>query len=319
MANWGAKIFDSDDAQDIVDNYSARLANGETHSDIVAALELEFEPASDITTNAVFWLSLASVAWKHGRLSQDLLNKAIQIIDTGADLAEWPDPKDRKKRESSLQAARQKLLRPQPKPKQVVPLKAESISWKIGEIIRYRLRSGYYTYIQVVDYQSDADGKNTGVYRVLNHNAKTELDAAKLHKLEGAKVLPAFLELIQPQLSKALADARKQFKKGQGPYKDFLSFEEYFQLRLLPAFEKSLHVSLARSSTTEKIKLGDPLSTRVALYSFKARGKYSFPQHRLCSTNVIIPPPAALPDAPPVDGLPWANFDQFIKERFGFE
>ena len=68
------------------------------------------------TDDTVVWLALAAVQSKLGRLDAAVLARAVEIIDTGEDLALWEEtePADRRSRARALLKLRQTITGPQP-------------------------------------------------------------------------------------------------------------------------------------------------------------------------------------------------------------
>ena len=79
------------------------------------------------------------IQWKYGRLSDKIINKAIQIIDNGGDCGLF-EKADKAKREKVLLECKQKLLSPMPDRKKVKVEKPCQISpWKIGDVFAFRI------------------------------------------------------------------------------------------------------------------------------------------------------------------------------------
>lgn len=103
MSAWGAGLFEDDDAADLRSDYRTFLADARTDegaSDLAArSYHASFENVAGTTA---FWLALASIEHRAGRLDPRVKTAALSIIDSGFDLAKWADPALKKKREKVL-------------------------------------------------------------------------------------------------------------------------------------------------------------------------------------------------------------------------
>jgi hypothetical protein len=71
---------------------------------------------ADVNDGPVFWLSLAHTQWKYGCLTDEMRQRALAVIDSGADLQRWAGPHESKRR-AALNTLKATLLSPQPKPR----------------------------------------------------------------------------------------------------------------------------------------------------------------------------------------------------------
>src|SRR5579863_5403116 len=104
MGVWGTGIFQDDTASDIREDYRDHLGNGLIGLDATKRILAEYKSSLDDPHEApVVWIALAAVQWKHGRLEPDTLAQALQVIDSGSDLARWSsNTKDLAKRRAVL-------------------------------------------------------------------------------------------------------------------------------------------------------------------------------------------------------------------------
>jgi hypothetical protein len=110
-------LFADDTACDVRDEFIERLASGAT-ADVATQQMLADWGASiaDFDDGPVFWLSLAHTQWKYGCLSDEVRQRALAVIDSGADLQRWAGPHESKRR-AVLNTLKAALLLPQPKPR----------------------------------------------------------------------------------------------------------------------------------------------------------------------------------------------------------
>ena len=116
----------------------------------------------------VFWLALAATQWRCGRLEPRVQAKAIEAIDSGADLVRWQEaPQLLNKRQAVLREFRRTLSSPQPPQKKIRKRFRNTCEWEIGEIIGYRLPSGALAMFRVIDYFVDLGGTSP-IFEVLD-------------------------------------------------------------------------------------------------------------------------------------------------------
>lgn len=161
MGAWGNKLFDDDMACDVRDEYIRLLAEG--HSGPAATdllLERWKETITDSDEGAVFWLALAVTQHKHGRLEPRIKDRALAVLDQKLGLDRWREigAHSVKGRLNQLEKVRVRLQSPQPKEKHVPPLFKDSCSWKAGEVIGYRLKSGQLVLLGILGTETHANG-----------------------------------------------------------------------------------------------------------------------------------------------------------------
>jgi hypothetical protein len=107
----------------------------------------------------VFWLALAATQWKCGRLESRVQERALDVIGSGANLRRWADdPKLYKKRQAVLAKLEKQLRSPQPPKKRLPKRFRDHCEWEVGEIIAYRLCSGHWALLRVIELDSDKGG-----------------------------------------------------------------------------------------------------------------------------------------------------------------
>ena len=86
MAIEGVKIIDSDDGYDIYNSIVERYKDGENVDNIIAdILDEESNYCTDDFYAEIYWTALAYSLWKIGHLPEDIRNKALRLIEKGAD------------------------------------------------------------------------------------------------------------------------------------------------------------------------------------------------------------------------------------------
>ena len=108
----------------------------------------------------VFWLAIAYTAWTLGRPQERATLEALRVIETGADLHRWRDPKDRRKRETVLQKLATNLRSAAPPAARVAKRFIATNDWEVGEVLAYRLASGSWTLFRVIGHHLDKGGRH---------------------------------------------------------------------------------------------------------------------------------------------------------------
>lgn len=143
MGTWGAGIYQNDISEDIRDDYKNKLKAG--ISDIDALNEIltdGIEYSEDDDDKFDFWFALASIMSDMGRLTEDVKNTAIELIDSGEDLLRFKDNKrELKMRKVELEKLRNKLVGEQPERKKIPVAKAFVCPWKPNDVLLFKLNS----------------------------------------------------------------------------------------------------------------------------------------------------------------------------------
>lgn len=166
MGAWGPGIFSDDLACDLREEFRELIAEGRSPEEATTKLRDEYAPDEDPGDRTTFYLALAAVQWKLGRLLDDIRDEALRIIDSGEAIEDWKatlfDPDDNgliKRREAAINKLREQLLQTPPAPKKIRRLFKSDTDWKIGYGVEYRLRSGRYIVFRVIDIHEDRGGR----------------------------------------------------------------------------------------------------------------------------------------------------------------
>lgn len=152
MGAWGVAILSDDIAEDIKLLYKDLLANEYSNEDASRIVIEEYKNELDNEETIVFWLVFASIQWRLGRLQENVKQEALQIIESGADLARWEEePKLQKKREVVLNKLREQLHSRQPEAKKVPKRFIANTSLKAGDAVSYELVSGSCIILKVIE------------------------------------------------------------------------------------------------------------------------------------------------------------------------
>lgn len=141
MGTWGVGIFSDDLACDIKDYYMdclrQKMDNNEASN---ATISSYFQNELSAEDESVFWLSLALIQWKKGRLVDKVKYKAIEIIDSNQNLEYWKHTNNYNKRREVLSKLKETLNSEMPPPKPVKKIFPDYHSlWHVGTVLKYKL------------------------------------------------------------------------------------------------------------------------------------------------------------------------------------
>ena len=135
MGTWGTGIFSNDTACDVRDMYRDFLACG--YDDVKAenaVIEYWVPQVSGTEEEAVFWIALAVIEHKYGRLSDETKKMALNFIEHDMEnMDDWRNDQ-KSKRRAALKKAALTLELPSEK-KKIPPMRGHSTKWKKGDII----------------------------------------------------------------------------------------------------------------------------------------------------------------------------------------
>ncbi len=160
MGAWGPALFSDDTACDVRDSYVELIGDGLTGPEATKSLLSKWAKSlQDPDESPVFWLALAAIQWKCGRLESQVLQQALDVIDRGSDLARWkPGSKDLQKRKTVLEKLRGQLTSPQPPEKRIYKRYRDTNEWQVGDLIAYRMLSGRFVILRTIGHHTDKGG-----------------------------------------------------------------------------------------------------------------------------------------------------------------
>ena len=92
MGAWGPGIYQDDVAQDVRDDYIELLKKEVPKEQAVELIKESYmEEIEDEDDQSVFWIALADTMWKVGRLTEEVKQKALEIIENKQDLEKWKE------------------------------------------------------------------------------------------------------------------------------------------------------------------------------------------------------------------------------------
>lgn len=171
MGAWGAAIFQDDDAEDLRAEYRMILADAQSDAAATDAAVRNYDASLERPQETTaFWLALALIQWRMGRLDPRVRDTALRIIDDGLDLAKWEASALRSKRAAALKKARQTIASPPPPAKPLPkPLPLQLPGWEFSEIVGYRMPNGRMVLLHCLNYRGwSTVGAKAPVVSILN-------------------------------------------------------------------------------------------------------------------------------------------------------
>lgn len=145
MGTWNASINGNDTAQDLKSEYQAAFFYNDVETALTkidAYVRIDFDE-SDEEEWTSYYYSLADFMWKNGILTDEVRNRAIEMIDSGFGLDIWEaeGKATLNKRKKVLAEFREKLLSPQPPKKKIrINLHMKPI-FQTGDLIALQLKT----------------------------------------------------------------------------------------------------------------------------------------------------------------------------------
>ena len=158
MGAWGTGIFSDDNASDLRDEYRDLIGDGVPGPEATDRLIAQWSPQGDPDLEPVFWLALALTQCNYGRLEERVKDEALRVIADGSAIRPWAGGPDERKRRAVLEATKLKIESPQPPLKAVKKRVLATCDWERGELIAYRLKSGDYVVLRMLDLHVDRGG-----------------------------------------------------------------------------------------------------------------------------------------------------------------
>ena len=142
MGAWGTGLYQDDDTCDIKDEYLIYLRIGMSNEEALEELiESNEELIEDEEIGQLFWLALADTQWKYGRLTKEVKEKALEVINSGKDLERWEeDKKLYEKRKKVLEDLKKRLNTKQPEEKKIRKMTFTRPNWNVGDILLYQIQ-----------------------------------------------------------------------------------------------------------------------------------------------------------------------------------
>jgi hypothetical protein len=166
MGAWSHAIFGSDTAADIRGEYRDLIGDGVSSEEASRTVLEKWNGSLHEQDEAPeVWIALAAAQLECGRLQPYVLERALEMIDSGEEVRRWErldaSASDVKRRAQALATLREKLTGPQRKPARIRPRYVSRLDWQVGHAIAYRLLSGDWVIFRVL--RMEGGGRNADV------------------------------------------------------------------------------------------------------------------------------------------------------------
>lgn len=192
-------LYRSKSAVSVRNQYVELLHQGKSGSEAAELLQaMSARQLQDTQYRRDYWLALADTMWNYGRLTEQVKNNALAVIETlQRDCASVQEtcPPLYAQRMLLLRELADKLCRPQPELKKVSVYQLFQNTWEAEDVLSYRLSAqageaaGRYVFVHVVRRQTYYPGHIVPVVRVFNGVFQED---CPLEVLEQAGYLPQF-------------------------------------------------------------------------------------------------------------------------------
>ena len=153
MGTWGTGIYQNDVSLDVKDAYMMKLKSGKSDEkalqEILEEMKIESE---DDDCKYDFIFALADTLWKSGRLTEDIKNKALQMIEEDKLSGRWHPEKIRKNRVKILDNLKMKIESQMPMRKKISVHKPYSLGWNDGDVYYFQIKNKVENYEEYVDW-----------------------------------------------------------------------------------------------------------------------------------------------------------------------
>lgn len=181
MGAWSASITGNDTAQDLKSEYAAAFY----YYDVPKAVRLidEFVRAEGFDENdpeewCDYFYSLTDFMWKKGILTDDIKQRALEMIDSDYGLELWAESGEKilKARKQTLEKFKKQLLSPLPAKKRIKPNTYTEDYFSVGDIIVIQLQTADKVYVKYDERpMSDAEFRSYDGKYILMQKIKTNV------------------------------------------------------------------------------------------------------------------------------------------------
>lgn len=154
MGTWNFSVTGNDTAQDLLSEYQAAFFYNDPETAFKKIDSYVRENICDETDEEEwcnYFYSLADYMWKKGLLTDEIRDKAVQMIDSGFGMEIWrlSGEKAAAKRTAALEKFKEKLLSPQPPRKKITISLCTKPVFEVGDIIAMQLQTAGKTYTKI--------------------------------------------------------------------------------------------------------------------------------------------------------------------------
>lgn len=154
MGTWGTGLYQNDLSADVRDDYISKLKAGKSDEEALQEILNEYkEESEDYDEKYDFYLGLADTLWKNGRLTDEIKNRALILLEQDKTSERWENDKIRKKRMSVLDKLQEQLITSMPDRKKIPVHKPYKLGLEEGQVYYFQIEEpleGYEKYDKYV-------------------------------------------------------------------------------------------------------------------------------------------------------------------------
>lgn len=140
MGIWGTGIYDNDISSDVKDEYISKLRGGKSDEEALKeVLEENYSAFTDENEVYDVILPLADTMWKKGRLTEEIKEAALQLIEDEPKTERWQNEIEREKRGKHLVRLKKKLNSEMPPRKRISIHRPFVSGWEKGDVYYYEM------------------------------------------------------------------------------------------------------------------------------------------------------------------------------------
>lgn len=169
MGVWGPGVFSDDSTADIRDEYRSLLEDHVPDEEAAGLIVARYEQRLDDDERHLLWLALAAAQHQVGRLQPAVRDKALDVIDSGADLDGWMADAGAAavaRRRRVLAKLREQLTGPQPARKMLRGPWRYSTDLQQGDVLTHTADNGRVTLWRVARIDYDRVGASPVVQQL---------------------------------------------------------------------------------------------------------------------------------------------------------
>ena len=151
MQNWQIELYQNDLCADVRDDYITKLKIGKKDDEALQEILSEYkDEQEDSDCKYDFFIGLADTLWKMGRLTNDIKERAMEMIEEDRLSERWQFEEIRKDRIDLLDKLEAQLRSPMPKRKKISVHKPYVLGWEEGDVYAFQIKEqikGYEKYV----------------------------------------------------------------------------------------------------------------------------------------------------------------------------
>lgn len=151
MGTWGTGIYQNDVSEDVKDDYISKLKAGKSDEEALNEILQEYDnEINDIDEKYNVFFGLADTLWKKGRLTAEMKQFVLNLIEEEEQSDKWETEKIKKDRQKALNKLKEKLNSEMPARKKIAIHKPYVMGWEAGDVYTFQIKSKIENYEEYV-------------------------------------------------------------------------------------------------------------------------------------------------------------------------